>query len=205
VAPFTDEGDGTDEEGGTDVTESLIIESAVTTIPSSCTTPEPLRSVFVGEVSRVDANFVLYEVVSERYGTVADLLRNGVLTVRYPIDDVRYLDVGRRFLVGAVAAPSGIRGDVPVLESKVRVPPDMFGGDAVAAVQRVSCPDYEDPVRTLRVNGDPIDTGLLRPLLSDRAGLLRALVLPIGVGLGLLFLLAATRVLITGSIRGMRK
>jgi len=57
----------------------------------------------------------------------------------------------------------------------------------------------------LRVNGDPIDTGLLRPLLSDRAGLLRALVLPIGVGLGLLFLLAATRVLITGSIRGMRK
>ena len=205
MAPFADEGDGTDEEGGTDVTESLIIESAVTTIPSSCTTPEPLRSVFVGEVSRVDANFVLYEVVSERYGTVADLLRNGVLTVRYPIDDVRYLDVGRRFLVGAVAAPSGIRGDVPVLESKVRVSPDMFGGDAVAAVQRVSCPDYEDPVRTLRVNGDPIDTGILRPLLSDRAGLLRALLLPIGAGLALLFLLAATRVLITGSIRGMRK
>lgn len=205
VAPFVDEGDGADEEGGTDVTESLIIESAVTTIPSSCTTPEPLRSVFVGEVSRIDANFVLYEVVSERYGTVADLLRNGVLTVRYPIDDVRYLDVGRRFLVGAVAAPSGIRGEVPVLESKVRVPPDMFGGDAVAAVQRVSCPDYEDPVRTLRVNGDPIDTGILRPLLSDRAGLLRALLLPIGAGLTLLFLLAATRVLITGSIRGMRK
>lgn len=205
VAPFADEGDGADEEGGTDVTESLIIESAVTTIPSSCTTPEPLRSVFVGEVSRIDANFVLYEVVSERYGTVADLLRNGVLTVRYPIDDVRYLDVGRRFLVGAVAAPSGIRGEVPVLESKVRVPPDMFGGDAVAAVQRVSCPDYEDPVRTLRVNGDPIDTGILRPLLSDRAGLLRALLLPIGAGLTLLFLLAATRVLITGSIRGMRK
>jgi hypothetical protein len=203
VTPFTDEGG--DEEGGTDVSESLIIESAVTTVPTSCTTPEPLRSVFVGEVSRVEANFVLFDVVSERYGTVVDLLRDGVLTVRYPIDDVRYLDVGRRFLVGAVAAPSGIRGDVPVLESKVRVPPDMFGGDAVAAVQRVSCPDYEDPVRTLRVNGDPIDTGILRPMLSDRAGLLRAVLLPIGAGLGLLFLLAATRVLIAGSIRGMRK
>jgi hypothetical protein len=161
--------------------------------------------VFVGEVSRVEANFVLFEVLSERYGAVADLVRDGVLTVRYPIDDVRYLDVGRRFLVGAVAAPSGIRGDVPVLESKVRVPPDMFGGDAVAAVQRVSCPDYEDPVRTLRVNGDPIDTGILRPMLSDRAGLLRAFLLPIGAGLALLFLLAATRVLIAGSIRGMRK
>jgi len=203
VTPFTDEGG--DEEGGNDVSESLIIESAVTTVPTSCTTPEPLRSVFVGEVSRVEANFVLFDVVSERYGTVVDLLRDGVLTVRYPIDDVRYLDVGRRFLVGAVAAPSGIRGDVPVLESKVRVPPDMFGGDAVAAVQRVSCPDYEDPVRTLRVNGDPIDTGILRPMLSDRAGLLRAVLLPIGAGLGLLFLLAAARVLITGSIRGMRK
>lgn len=197
--------DNGDEEGGTDATESLIIESAVTTVPASCNVPAALRSVFVGEVSRVEANFVLFEVLSERHGTVADLLRDGVLTVRYPIDDVRYLDVGRRFLVGAVAAPSGIRGDVPVLESKVRVPPDMFGGDAVAAVQRVSCPDYEDPVRTLRVNGDPIDTGILRPMLSDRAGLLRAFLLPIGAGLALLFLLAATRVLIAGSIRGMRK
>lgn len=204
VAPMADDG-GSDEEGGSDATQSLIIESAVTTVPSSCTTPEPLRSVFVGEVSRVEANFVLFDVVSERYGNVGDLVRDGVLTVRYPIDDVRYLDIGRRFLVGAVAAPSGIRGDVPVLESKVRVPPDMFGGDAVAAVQRVSCPDYEDPVRTLRVNGDAIDTGVLRPLLSDRAGLLRAFLLPIGAGLGLLFLLAATRVLIAGSIRGMRK
>ena len=194
-----------DEEGGTDATESLVIESAVTTVPASCTVPEALRSVFVGEVSRIEANFVLYDVVSERYGTVGDLVRDGVLTVRYPIDDVQYLEAGRRFLVGAVAAPSGIRGDVPVLESKVRVPPDMFGGDAVAAAQRVSCPDYEDPVRTLQPNGDPIDTGLLRPLLRDRAGLLRAVLLPIGAGLGILFLLAATRFLIRGAIRGMRK
>ena len=194
-----------DEEGGTDATESLIIESAVTTVPSSCTAPEQLRSVFVGTVSKVDANFVLYNVESERFGTVAELLRDGVLTVRYPIDDVKYLEVGERFLVGAVAAPSGIRGDTPVLESKVRVPPDMFGGDAVAAVQRVSCPDYEDPVRTLRANGDPIETGLLKPLLGDRSGLLGALLLPLGAGLGLLFLLAATRFLITGAIRGMRK
>jgi len=201
-APAADEGD---EEGGTDATESLVIESAVTTVPASCTVPEALRSVFVGEVSRIEANFVLYDVVSERYGTVGDLVRDGVLTVRYPIDDVQYLEAGRRFLVGAVAAPSGIRGDVPVLESKVRVPPDMFGGDAVAAAQRVSCPDYEDPVRTLQPNGDPIDTGLLRPLLRDRAGLLRAVLLPVGAGLGILFLLAATRFLIRGAIRGMRK
>jgi hypothetical protein len=81
----------------------------------------------------------------------------------------------------------------------------MFGGDAVAAEQRVSCPDYEDPVRTLRVNGDPIDTGLLRPLLDDRAGLLRVALVPIGIGLAILFLLAATRVLVTGAIRGMRQ
>jgi hypothetical protein len=81
----------------------------------------------------------------------------------------------------------------------------MFGGDAVAAVQRVSCPDYEDPVRTLRANGDPIDTGILQPLLADRGGLLRAVAIALGTGIGLLFLLAATRVLITGAIRGMRK
>jgi hypothetical protein len=202
---MADEGEGSDEEGGTDVTESLIIESAVTTVPASCTTPEALRSVFVGEVFRVDANFVLYRVEVERYGSVVELVRDGVLTVRYPIDDVRYLGVGERFLVGAVAAPSGIRGDTPVLESKVRVPPDMFGGDAVAAAQRVSCPDYEDPVRTLRVNGDPIDTGVVQPLLNDRIGVLGSLAIGLGVGLFVLFLLAATKVLVTGAIRGMRK
>jgi hypothetical protein len=202
---MVDEGDGVDEVGGSDESQTLIIESAVTTVPASCITPPPLRTVFVGEVANIEANFVLYEVVSERYGTVVDLLRNGVLTVRYPIDDVKYLEVGQRFLVGAVAAPSGIRGDTPVLESKVQVPPDMFGGDAVAAVQRISCPDYEDPVRTLQVNGDDINTGILRPLASDRAGLLRVVFVPLGVGLGLLFLLAATRFLITGAMRGMRK
>jgi len=196
---------GDDEGGGSETDSALIIESAVTTIPSSCTTPVSLRSVFVGRVDSIEANFVLYSVESERFGTVADLLRNGVLTVRYPIDDVKYLAEGERFLVGAIAAPSGIRGDTPVLESKVRVPPDMFGGDAVAAEQRISCPDYEDPVRTLRVNGDAIDTGLLRPLLDDRSGLLRALLLPVGIGLAVLFLLAATRVLVTGAIRGMRQ
>lgn len=205
IVPFVDEGDGADEEGGTDATKSLIIDSAVTTVPASCTTPTPLRTVFVGEVSRIEANFVLYQVLSERYGTVTDLLRDDVLTVRYPIDDVKYLATGERFLIGAVAAPSGIRGDTPVLESKVRVQPDMFGGDAVAAAQRVSCPDYRDPVRTLLVNGDSIDTGLLRPLLGDRTGLLRVALVPLGVGLGLLFLLAATRYLMTGAIRGMRK
>ena len=205
VAPFVDEGDGIDEESGTDTPELLIIESAVTTVPASCITPVPLRSVFVGEVAQIEANFVLYEVVSERHGTVTDLLRDGVLTVRYPIDDVKYLATGERFLIGAVAAPSGIRGDTPVLESKVQVQPDMFGGDAVAAAQRVSCPDYRDPVRTLLVNGDSIDTGLLRPLLGDRTGLLRVALVPLGVGLGLLFLLAATRYLMTGAIRGMRK
>jgi len=202
---MADGGDGTDEEGGTDVTESLIIESAVTTVPASCTTPATLRSVFVGNVARIEANFVLYEVVAERYGSVIELIRNGVLTVRYPIDDVRYLAEGQRFLVGAVAAPSGIRGDTPVLESKVRVPPDMFGGDAVAAAQRISCPDYEDPVRTLLVNGDSIDTGVIQPLVADRRGLLGSLLIAVGVGLGLLFLLVATKVLVTGAIRGMRK
>jgi hypothetical protein len=202
---MVDEGDGTDEGGSADVAESLIIESAVTTVPASCTTPATLRSVFVGEVSRIEANFVLYEVVAERYGSVVELIRDGVLTVRYPIDDVRYLIEGQRFLVGAVAAPSGIRGDTPVLESKVRVPPDMFGGDAVAAAQRVSCPDYEDPVRTLLVNGDSIDTGVIQPLVADRRGLLGSLLIAVGVGLGLLFLLVATKVLVTGAIRGMRK
>jgi hypothetical protein len=81
----------------------------------------------------------------------------------------------------------------------------MFGGDAVAAAQRVSCPDYEDPVRTLLVNGDSIDTGVIQPLVADRRGLLGSLLIAVGVGLGLLFLLVATKVLVTGAIRGMRK
>ncbi|NBT20972.1 MAG: hypothetical protein EBT17_02430 [Actinobacteria bacterium] len=58
IAPMADEG-GDDEGGGTETDTALIIESAVTTIPASCTLPETLRSVFVGRVERIESNFVL--------------------------------------------------------------------------------------------------------------------------------------------------
>jgi hypothetical protein len=137
---MVDEGDGADEVGTDDGAPTLVIESAVTTIPANCPVPAELRAVFIGTVRRLDGNFAVYSIDDVRAGSVNELLVNGELNVRYPADDVNFLGVGSSYLVGAVAAPSGILGDVPVLESKVRAEPEMFGGDNVAAAARVQCP-----------------------------------------------------------------
>lgn len=179
--------------GTDDGAPTLVIESAVTTIPANCPVPAELRAVFIGTVRRLDGNFAVYSIDDVRAGSVNELLVNGELNVRYPADDVNFLAIGSEYLVGAVAAPSGILGDVPVLESKVRAEPEMFGGDNVAAAARVRCPTFEDPVRTLLVNGDPVDTGVAAPLRGSRSLLLAAVVAPVALVLGTLVLLVSVK------------
>jgi hypothetical protein len=194
-----DEGDGADEVGTDDGAPALVIESAVTTIPANCPVPAELRAVFIGTVRRLDGNFAVYAIDDVRAGSVNELLVNGELNVRYPADDVNFLGVGSSYLVGAVAAPSGILGDVPVLESKVRAEPEMFGGDNVAAAARVRCPTFEDPVRTLLVNGDPVDTGVAAPLRGSRSLVLAAILAPVALVLGTLVLLVSVKGLLSGA------
>lgn len=196
---MVDEGDGADEVGTDDDAPTLVIESAVTTIPANCPVPAELRAVFIGTVQRLDGNFAVYSIDDVRAGSVNELLVNGELNVRYPADDVNFLGVGSSYLVGAVAAPSGILGDVPVLESKVRAEPEMFGGDNVAAAARVRCPAFEDPVRTLLVNGEPVDTGIAAPFRARRGVLVAALIAPVALVLGTLVLLVSVKGLLSGA------
>jgi hypothetical protein len=199
VSPRVDEGDGEDEVGADDGAPTLVVESAVTTIPVNCPAPAELRSVFIGTVRRVDGNFAVYAIDSVRAGTVNDLLVNGEINVRYPADDVGFLKIGSTYLVGAVAAPSGILGDVPVLESKVRAEPEMFGGDNVAAAARVRCPSFEDPVRTLLVSGEPVDTSIIAPLRDSRRLLAAAVGAPIVLVLGTLVMLVSVKGVFSGA------
>ena len=54
--------------------------------------------------------------------------------------------------------------------SKVREPEPLFGGDEVigAAESDVSCPAIVDPVRTLDVDGTPIEAGVISPLADAK-------------------------------------
>lgn len=199
MSPRVDEGDGEDEVGADGGAPTLVIESAATTIPANCPAPVELRSVFIGTVRRVDGNFAVYAIDSVRAGTVNELLVNGEINVRYPADDVGFLKIGSTYLVGAVAASSGILGDVPVLESKVRAEPEMFGGDNVAAAARVRCPSFEDPVRTLLVSGEPVDTSIIAPLRDSRRLLAAAVGAPIVLVLGTLVMLVSVKGVFSGA------
>jgi hypothetical protein len=73
--------------------------------------------------------------------------------------------VGTRYIVGAASDPFS-----PLLVSRVRQDSPLFGGNAVVGVNDSAavCPNFEDPIRTLREDGAPIDTGVLSPLLNNK-------------------------------------
>ena len=65
------------------------------------------------------------------------------------------------------------------MTSKVGEAAPLFGGNQVVGVNDSgSCPDAQDPVRTLHTDGSAVESGLLHPLVSDKTGLARALLLP---------------------------
>ena len=58
---------------------------------------------------------------------------------------------------------------------------------------------------TLHTNGTSIDSGLLSPLVDDRQGLLRALVVPVALVLGGLLAIVAFRWVLTGFGRSVNR
>jgi hypothetical protein len=178
-------------------------------IPAGCEAPDLPDVVFVGtllqtgtpagapqEVEYETARFRLEQV---RAGDAAAFSAGGMIDVRYGLD-AKDLDRGRRYLVGASVDPAA-----GVLFSRVRLPEPYFGGDdVIAASERdVACPDIVDPVRTLHVDGTPIDPSIIGPFLGARSSLLRSLLLPLGVAVVVVFGLAAVRWLLTGVGKGL--
>jgi len=101
----------------------------------------------------VSGTVSVYRVEQVRAG--ADL--GGELGVEYG-SDAQFLSSGATYLVGAESdAQTG------VLSSKVREERLLFGGDAVLGENdtAANCPIFEDPIRTLNVDGSEIPAGVL--------------------------------------------
>ena len=108
---------------------------------------------------------------------------NGIVDVRYGAD-TKDLAKGDQYLIGASVDPA-----TGVLSSTVREAEPAFGGDDViaAAQQDLKCPSLVDPVRTLHTDGTPVDDSLLKPLLDAKGRMLRAILLPLMIVMGVVF------------------
>lgn len=192
-----------DEQGGVADTPVVIAPqtpSAVTTIPSGCPTPMSPQMVFIGELVSLGESTATFRVVQIRAGIPAGYVNDDLVEVRYG-QDAKFLEVGRRYLVGAASDTYS-----PVLISKVREDAPLFGGDAVIGVGDVgTCPRVEDPVRTLNEDGSTIDTAVLSPLRGSLPVLV--LIVLFAVALSLVVLVAAVmmRTMIRGAARGLRR
>jgi hypothetical protein len=157
-------------------------------------------AVIEGTVLSSFAGVVQFRVGRLLVGDLSGHSTNQLVEVHYG-DDARYLVVGQRYLVGLVVEPS-----TGFLLSAVREPAPMFGGDAVVGRNETSvkCPVVPDPARTLLTDGTAIDTGVLAPLRTDRRGLAKALLYPVGIAFGLLVLATVLKLLVQTVFRGVR-
>ena len=98
--------------------------------------------MFVGTLVDADVATGRFAIDQIRAGTLDGYAVGSFVDVRYD-DDIRFLRTGEQYLVGV--APDRLTA---VLSSKVRVPPLLFGGDAVIGADdvEVDCPRIEDGV-----------------------------------------------------------
>lgn len=191
-------GDGGTVTGG-ETGDTVPVTLPLVPVPIGCTPPTPPHIVFVGEVIDRDVRSVRYRIESIRYGRPDPFAGGDRIDVRYGLD-AQYLHDGERYLVSAVVDP-----DLGVLVSRVTEPIEHFGGDEVIGVSEsdVNCPDYEDPMRTLHLDGTAIEGGVLEPFLDARIRIVGAILVPAGLALGAIFLLASLRLSVAGVYRGV--
>ena len=151
-----------------------------TTIPSDCPIPTAPRATFVGSLVAADRRTARFEVRQLRGGNLEGFTVNGLVDVDFG-DDVRFLDIDVEYIVAAALDDETNR-----LFSKVRDPEPLFGGNQVIGIEErnLDCPELEDAVRTLTLDGRSVESGVLAPLADDSRGLLRAVVLPFAWGFG---------------------
>jgi hypothetical protein len=163
-------------------------------VPEGCTAPPLPHIVFVGKVVDRDFRSVRFEIEQIRAGQAAPFASNNEIDVRYGLD-AQYLHAGERYLVSAPVDP-----DLGLLVSRVTPVVANFGGDEVIGVSEsdVDCPAFENPLRTLHLDGTPLAADPLKPFLDSRVRVLGAVLVPIAVAVGVIFLLATFRLSIAG-------
>ena len=168
-------------------------------VPEGCQIQPLPDVVFVGTVVASDYRTSRFRIDQSRAGDLAQFASGELVDIRYGID-TKYLREGGQYLIAAVYDPN-----ISGLRSRVKPEALIYGGDEIigATESELECPEIVDPMRTMHVDGSSVDSGLLRPLVNDRDGLLRVLVVPIVLAIGAVFALAAFRWLLTGFGRGV--
>lgn len=168
-------------------------------VPTGCTAPRLPHIVFIGNVVDRDFRTIRYEIEQIRSGRSAPFADGDLIDVRYGLD-AQYLDDDESYLVAGV-----VDADLGLLVSRVTEPVANFGGDEVIGVSEtdVNCPVYEDPMRTLQLDGEPIDGGVLEPFFASKASILSAFLVPFGFAVAAIFLLATFRLSLSGLYRSV--
>jgi hypothetical protein len=163
-------------------------------VPVGCTAPPLPHVVFVGKVTDRDFRSVRFEIEQIRAGQATPFASGNTIDVRYGLD-AQYLHDGERYLVSAPVDP-----DLGLLVSRVTPVVANFGGDEVIGVSEsdVNCPTFEDPLRTLHLDGTAIEADPLQPFLTSRVRIMGAVLVPIAIAVGVIFLLATFRLSIAG-------
>ena len=176
-------------------------QSRLVPVPAGCTAPEPADVVFVGTATGKDHRdqFVRFLIDQVRAGSTRQWAVGGLIDIRYGAD-YRFLDEGEQYLVGAGFDPEYGR-----LSSTVRPPTPLFGGNDVIGLEdaSVECPEFEDPVRTLLVDGSSVDSGLMSLLLDDRRLLAATVLVPTAIAFAVLIALVLLRRLWGFAMKGV--
>ncbi len=169
---------------------SVVTSKPLVVIPAGCATPRLALAVFEGKATAATTNAAQFEVLQMRAGSLVGYAADAPgsrVNVQFGID-ARFITVGDRYLVGTTLGESGAG-----LESQVREPSPMFGGDAVIGSNEsdVRCPRVEDQVLTLNADGTAVDSGVFTGLGGRQRSLLLAVVQPLVIAflvlLGLVF------------------
>lgn len=187
------------------ISETQVVSAPLIVVPAGCTSPTPARAVFVGTVERTgllpgtEHQMARFTVSQVRAGTLDGYEVDRSVDILFD-DDIRFLDAGSTYVVGAAIDQTS-----QLLASKVREPAPLFGGDAVIGLNDsdVECPVVEDPVRTIRPDGSPVDTGVLTPLSKSKNSLARAVLVPLAIAFAALVVLAAMKLLAQGMLRSL--
>jgi len=160
-------------------------------VPVGCPVPDPAAAVFTATMIGKDdvTQVVRFRIDQVRAGSTDPWAVNGLIDVRYG-PDYRFLVDGDQYLVGA-----GLDPVYGVLASTVRPAEPNFGGNDVVGVDdlAVDCPDLDDPIRTLQVDGTSIDSGVLSLMTDDRRLLLATVAVPTAIVLAVLLALVVVR------------
>ncbi len=190
VPPEDDIGGEIIEGGGSDTSVVTVPESTVpaTTIPAECVVPTPVQATFVGTVVESDRRTARFQIVQVRGGSLEGFASRGLVDVDYA-EDVRFLEFGESYIVA-----TGINASNGRLFSKIRDPEPLLGSSQVVGLNSgVNCPEIEDAVRTLDLDGRSVESGVLAPLRDASGSVIRSVVLPVAWVLGALALFATLR------------